>query len=170
MCWFGLLGPGPRTDAYNLVFHPLTGLCLVRSLDDTTMVTLGPCNSSEPWSYTKKTIRIKGQNLCLQSNGAQNRVTMTKTSCSTPGSIWQTISASRLHLASTTSNKTSLCLDVDGTNNVVANDCKCLSKDSSCEPMSQWFKIIKATRPLKSSRLYKQMWSLENLSAKSDLL
>ncbi|ESQ35504.1 hypothetical protein EUTSA_v10007253mg [Eutrema salsugineum] len=165
-----LQGPGPRTDAYNLVFHPLTGLCVVRSLKDTTMLTLGPCNSSQPWSYTKKTLRIKDQLLCLQSNGPKNRVTMTRTSCSKPGSIWQTISASRMHLAATTSNKTSICLDVDATNNVVANACKCLSNDSSCEPMSQWFKIIKATRPLKSLGLYKQISSLDNLSPKSDLV
>jgi len=124
------------------------------------MLTLGPCNSSEPWSYTKKALRIKDQQLCLQSNGPKNPVTMTRTSCSTSGSKWQTISASRMHLASTTSNKTSLCLDVDTANNVVANACKCLSKDKSCEPMSQWFKIIKATRPLKSSRLYKEISSM----------
>lgn len=134
------------------------------------MLTLGPCNSSEPWSYTKKTLRIKDQPLCLQSNGPKNRVTMTRTSCSRPDSKWQTISTSRMHLASTTSNKTSLCLDVDATNNVVANACKCLSKDNSCEPMSQWFKIIKATRPLKGSRLYKQISSLESLRPRSDLL
>ncbi|KAJ4915541.1 Cellulase (glycosyl hydrolase family 5) protein [Raphanus sativus] len=162
-----LQGPGPSTDAYNLVFHPYTGFCLVRSLNDTTMLTLGPCNSSEPWSYTKQTLRIKDQPLCLQRNGPGNRVTMNKTSCSSPGSVWQTISASKMHLASTASNNTSICLDVDATNNVVANACKCLSKDSSCEPMSQWFKIIKATRPLKGSRLYKK---LENLSPKSELL
>ncbi|VVA91180.1 unnamed protein product [Arabis nemorensis] len=165
-----LQGPGPRTDAYNLVLHPLTGLCLLRSLSDTTLLTLGPCNSSEPWSYTKKTLRIKDQPLCLQSNGPKNRVTMTRTSCSRPDSKWQTISASRMHLASTTSNKSSICLDVDATNNVVANACKCLSKDNSCEPMSQWFKIIKATRPLKGSRLYKQISSLESLTPKSGLL
>ncbi|CDY34588.1 BnaC03g56880D [Brassica napus] len=35
-----LQGPGPKTDAFNLVFHPLTGLCLVRSLNDKTMLTL----------------------------------------------------------------------------------------------------------------------------------
>ncbi|KAL1216334.1 Glycosyl hydrolase 5 family protein [Cardamine amara subsp. amara] len=153
-----LQGPGTRTDAYNLVFHPLTGLCLVRSLNDSTKVTLGPCNSSEPWSYTKKAIRIKDQPLCLQSNGPQNPVTMT--SCSRTVSKWRTISASRMHLASRTSNKATLCLDVDSTNNVVANACKCLRKNRSCEPMSQWFKIIKATRPLKSSRLYKQISSM----------
>lgn len=158
-----LLGPGPRTDAYNLVFHPLTGLCLVRSLKDTTMLTLGPCNSSEPWSYTKKTLRIEDQPLCLQSNGPENRVTMSRTGCSR----WQTISASRMHLALTTSKNNSLCLDVDATNNILANPCKCLSKDSSCQPMSQWFKIINATRPLKSSKLYKQ---LENMCPKSDML
>ncbi|WZZ19073.1 hypothetical protein YC2023_112162 [Brassica napus] len=77
-----LQGPGPRTDAYNLVFHPLTGLCLVCSLKDTAMLTLGPCNSSEPWSFTKKTLRIKDQPLCLQSNGPENRVTMSRTGCS----------------------------------------------------------------------------------------
>ncbi|EOA40066.1 hypothetical protein CARUB_v10008758mg [Capsella rubella] len=155
-----LQGPHPQTDAYNLVFHPLTGLCIVRSLKDTTMLTLGPCNSSEPWSYTKKAIRIKDQPLCLQSNGPKNPVTLTRTSCSTSSSIWQTVSASRMHLSSTTSNKTSLCLDVDATNNVVANACKCLSKDSTCEPMSQWFKIIKATRPLKHSSLHKEISSM----------
>ncbi|KAG7599467.1 Glycoside hydrolase family 5 [Arabidopsis suecica] len=32
-------GPGPRTDDYNLVLDPLTGLCLVRYLNDPTKVT-----------------------------------------------------------------------------------------------------------------------------------
>ncbi|WZZ19072.1 hypothetical protein YC2023_112161 [Brassica napus] len=72
-----------------------------------------------------------------------------------------------MHLALTTSKNNSLCLDVDATNNILANPCKCLSKDSSCQPMSQWFKIINATRPLESSKLYKQ---LENLSPRSDML
>ncbi|CAF2051048.1 unnamed protein product, partial [Brassica napus] len=134
-----LQGPGPRTDAYNLVFHPLTGLCLVCSLKDTAMLTL-----------------VTDQKIGLPCLGRVVRE-----------SRWQTISASRMHLALTTSKNNSLCLDVDATNNILANPCKCLSKDSSCQPMSQWFKIINATRPLESSKLYKQ---LENLSPRSDML
>ncbi|EFH70201.1 predicted protein [Arabidopsis lyrata subsp. lyrata] len=42
--------------------------------------------------------------LCL-SSGPENLVKMTRTGCSGPGSKWQTDSASRMHLSSTTSNK-----------------------------------------------------------------
>ncbi|XP_010556350.1 PREDICTED: uncharacterized protein LOC104825676 [Tarenaya hassleriana] len=167
-----LQGPGPRTDFYDLIFHPLTGLCVVQSELDPTLLTLGPCKESEPWSYTSKNnLKIQGMPFCIQSTGTQKPVRL-GLSCWSPNSKWQTISASKMHLASTTSNKTSsLCLDVDTNSNVVANPCKCLSKDSSCEPMSQWFKIVRATTGLKGSRLCNHVTTpKELLPYNSDLL
>ncbi|CDY40991.1 BnaA02g27810D [Brassica napus] len=49
-------------------------------------------------------------------------------------------------LLAATSTNNSLCLDVDGDNNIVATNCKCVNgEDGSCDPMSQWFKIVKVT-------------------------
>ncbi|WZY75003.1 hypothetical protein YC2023_021387 [Brassica napus] len=46
-----------------------------------------------------------------------------------------------MHLSFKTSNGLLLCLDVDERDNsIVANPCKCLTKDASCDPASQWFK------------------------------
>ncbi|XP_010556349.1 PREDICTED: uncharacterized protein LOC104825675 [Tarenaya hassleriana] len=145
-----LQGPGPQTGDYNLIFHPLTGLCMVQSQINPTKLALGPCYESEPWSYTSENnLKIQGLPFCLQNTGTGKPVKL-GISCWSPVSKWHTISASEMHLASTTSEQISLCLDVDGSNNVViANDCKCMAEDSRCQPMSQWFKIIKATRRLK---------------------
>jgi hypothetical protein len=42
-----------------------------------------------------------------------------------------------------------LCLDVgtDG-RSVVTNPCRCLSADSSCDPESQWFKLVTSSRSI----------------------
>ncbi|KAF3529858.1 hypothetical protein DY000_02038453 [Brassica cretica] len=42
-----------------------------------------------------------------------------------------------------TSNGLLLCVDVDERDNsIVTNPCKCLTKDASCDPASQWFKVL----------------------------
>ncbi|CAL9248615.1 unnamed protein product [Arabidopsis halleri] len=143
-----LQGPGSQSKVYNLVFHPLTGLCMLQSILDPTKVTLGLCNESQPWSYTpENTLKLKDKSLCLENTGPNSPVKLSETSCSSPNlSKWETISASNMLLAAkSTSN--SLCLDVDETNNLIASNCKCVKgEDSSCDPISQWFKIVKVSK------------------------
>ncbi|CAN8253709.1 unnamed protein product [Cochlearia groenlandica] len=144
-----LQGPGPNRKVYNLIFHPLTGLCMVQSLIDQTKVTLGSCNESQQWTYTlENTLTLKDKSLCLQYNGPNAPVKLSQTSCSSQTmSQWQIISASNMLLAAKSTNNM-FCLDVvDGDKNIVVSKCKCvMGEDSSCDPMSQWFKIVKISK------------------------
>ncbi|KAJ4901106.1 Cellulase (glycosyl hydrolase family 5) protein [Raphanus sativus] len=143
-----LRGPDPQPELDNLIFHPLTGLCMLQSSLDPTKVNLGLCNVSQPWDYTTdNTLKLTDIALCLENTGPNAPVKLSETSCSTPSlSQWQTISASNMLLAAKSTNN-SLCLDVDGDNNLVATNCKCVNgEDSSCDPMSQWFKIVKVNK------------------------
>ncbi|ESQ32865.1 hypothetical protein EUTSA_v10003968mg [Eutrema salsugineum] len=142
-------GPVPQPKVYNLVFHPLTGLCMVQTSSDPNKVTLGTCNTSPQWSYTlDNTLKIKDKSLCLENTGPNQRVKLSETSCWSPNlSKWQTISGSINMLLASKSSDNSLCLDVDGHKNIVATNCKCVKgEDSSCDPTSQWFKIVKVSR------------------------
>ncbi|CAH8360981.1 unnamed protein product [Eruca vesicaria subsp. sativa] len=143
-----LQGLDPQPEANNLIFHPLTGLCMLQSFSEPTKVNLGLCNESQPWDYTSdNTLKLKNMPLCLENTGPNAPVKLSKTSCSSPNlSKWQTISASNMLLAAKSTNNL-LCLDVDGDNNLVATNCKCVNgEDSSCDPMSQWFKIVKVNK------------------------
>lgn len=121
---------------------------MLQSSLDPTKVNLGLCNVSQPWDYTTdNTLKLTDIALCLENTGPNAPVKLSETSCSTPSlSQWQTISASNMLLAAKSTNN-SLCLDVDGDNNLVATNCKCVNgEDSSCDPMSQWFKIVKVNK------------------------
>lgn len=74
--------------------------------------------------------------------------------CSDSRSIWELISESKMHIATKlTSNSTSLCLDVgtDG-RTLVTNPCKCINKDKTCDPATQWFKMVNSTRSTATKR------------------
>lgn len=117
---------------------------MLQTLLDPTKVTLGLCNASQPWSYTlDNTLTLKDKSLCLENTGLNAPVKLSETSGAPNLSKWQVISASNMLLAAKSTNN-SLCLDVDEANNLVARKCKCVKgEDSSCDPMSQWFKIVK---------------------------
>lgn len=61
------------------------------------------------------------------------------------GTVWETISNSQMHLATKDADGYTGCLDVDDENNLIVTGCKCLSGDNTCEPTSQWFKLIDTT-------------------------
>ncbi|KAI3945642.1 hypothetical protein MKW92_016760 [Papaver armeniacum] len=106
-------GPGiSETAQYKIIFHPSTGLCVLRKS------LFAPL---ELGSYTN--------------------------------SEWETISESKMHLQSklTDKNNTAVCLDVDSSNTIVTSSCKCLSRDKTCDPSSQWFKLVNSTRSTSSS-------------------
>jgi len=140
-------GPGITVgNPHKLIFHPLTGLCVIRkSLLEP--LKLGPCSLSDGWNYTpQKILSIKGTYYCIQAVKEGMPATLSIL-CSNPNSKWDMISDSKLHLSSKiNSGSTNVCLDVNDNNIIVTNACKCLSNDHSCDPGSQWFKLIESGR------------------------
>ena len=111
------------------IFHQSTGLCVVRKAAYDPL-KLGPCSSSDGWSYTpQKTLTIKGTYFCLQAFdiGKPARLSI---KCTESDTKWETISDSKLQLSSTTANGDTVCLDIDSANEVVTNTCKCLGRES----------------------------------------
>ena len=149
-----LPGPGEsKSSLHKEIFHPLTGLCVLRkSLNDP--LRLGPCSNSEAWSYTpQKILMLKGTYFCLQASDLGKPAKL-GIICTDSGSKWEIISDSKMHLSSTIGNGTTVCLDVDSDNTIVTNTCKCLSKDSTCDPGSQWFKLVDSTRSWSSTKSF----------------
>ncbi|BAT90354.1 hypothetical protein LR48_Vigan08g132400 [Vigna angularis] len=139
-------GPGlSEAKPYKVIFHPLTGLCIIRkSLVEA--LRLGPCSDSDQWEYTdQSTVSIKGTYFCLQAEGEGKQAKIGNI-CSAPNSRWEMISDSKMHLSAQINNSSGVCLDVDTNNIIVTNTCKCLTKDNTCEPASQWFKLVDSTR------------------------
>jgi len=139
-------GPGIiEGSAYKLIFHPLTGLCVI-SKSQLTSLTLGPCSSSDAWTYTpQKTLLINNTNFCIHAEQEGKPATLSIT-CSDANSKWEMISDSNMHLSSKLSDGSNLCLDVDDNNIIVTTACKCLNQDKTCDPASQWFKLIDSGR------------------------
>ncbi|KAK7359041.1 hypothetical protein VNO77_00986 [Canavalia gladiata] len=136
-------GPGIiQGNPYKLIFHPLTGLCVTRKSQVEPLLTLGPCSFSDGWTYTPQNILlINDTNLCIQAQ-EEKKPAILSMICSDPNSKWEMISDSKMHLSSKLKGGSNLCLDVDDNNIIVTNSCKCLSKDNTCDPASQWFKLI----------------------------
>lgn len=139
-------GPGyEEAHPHKIIFHPATGLCVKRrSMFEP--LELGPCSEAEAWSYSPDMLlTIKGTYFCLQAKelGMPAKLGII---CTDPGSKWEPISNSKMHLSSKLQDNTIVCLDVDSNNFIVTSNCKCLSRDNSCDPGSQWFKIINSTR------------------------
>ncbi|KAF3431158.1 hypothetical protein FNV43_RR25888 [Rhamnella rubrinervis] len=140
-------GPGvSKTRPYKVIFHPLTGLCVLRR----TLLgplTLGPCTESEAWIYTpENNLRLRGTYFCLRANAFGKPSAELGVFCLGSNSKWEMISDSKMHISSRTSNASVVCLDVDSKNNIVTNTCKCLSRDGMCDPASQWFKLVDSAR------------------------
>ncbi|KHG22500.1 Endoglucanase E1 [Gossypium arboreum] len=134
-----------ETELHKVIFHPLTGLCVLRKQSGSSL-SLGPCTDSEAWNYSpQKTLELKGTQLCLQADEPGTMVKL-GTICGGSNSRWETISDSKMHLSLKLGNVTSVCMDIDSNNNVVVADCKCLNDDSQCDPKSQWFKLVNSTR------------------------
>ncbi|XP_021901156.1 uncharacterized protein LOC110817068 [Carica papaya] len=139
-------GPGlSEKNKHKIIFHPSTGLCILRKSLFGPLI-LGPCTKSEGWSYTSQQIISLMETLfCLRADKLEKPVELSIV-CIDSKSKWELISDSKMHFASKLSNETSICLDVDSTNTIVTNNCKCLTSDNKCDPASQWFKLVDSTR------------------------
>ncbi|KAH0895858.1 hypothetical protein HID58_045426 [Brassica napus] len=124
------------------------------------------CTKSEPSTFNPKEGILWISKMCVETpDVAGQKVKLgVGSKCSKLGQI----SATKMHLSFKTSNGLLLCLDVDERDNsIVANPCKCLTKDASCDPASQWFKRkdIKKTEKRKMIRLRFQPSTVGVLSA-----
>ncbi|OIW14638.1 hypothetical protein TanjilG_32980 [Lupinus angustifolius] len=139
----GLNSPEAKHD--KVIFHPLTGLCVLRK-SHFGLLSLGPCPNSEGWEYTpQNTLSIKGTRFCLRAHKEGNLAKLHK-KCTNFNSKWELISDSKLQLSSKIRYNSSVCLDIDSNNIIVTNACKCISIDNTCDPASQWFKLIDRTK------------------------
>ncbi|MQM01746.1 hypothetical protein Taro_034499 [Colocasia esculenta] len=145
-------GPGlSDSPPYKILFHPATGLCLLRkSLVDPLL--LGPCSETDAWNYTAQQSLVLRDSplLCLRAEGPGSAAKLSLV-CGGADARWAPYSDSKMHLASQllSDGATALCLDVgpDGST-VVTNPCKCLRGDRTCQPDSQWFKLVSSSRPI----------------------
>lgn len=134
----------PPAISNKIIFHPLTGMCIERGTHQP--LRLGPCQLAQSWMYTtEKKLRLTDSPFFLEATEPKSLTTLTFNPFTDVGSSWETISISKLHLSSKTSNGTTVCLDVDQYNHVVSNNCWCLTRDNRCDPSSQWFKIVDRT-------------------------
>ncbi|GMI90913.1 hypothetical protein like AT1G13130 [Hibiscus trionum] len=139
-------GPGlSEAKPHKVIFHPLTGLCITRK-SLVRPLQLGPCTDAYPWSYSpQKTLVVKGTRFCLQTDASGTSVKL-GIFCTGSNSKWETISDSKMHLSAKLRDGKSICLDVASDNTIITNGCKCISKDNTCDPSSQWFKLVDSTR------------------------
>ncbi|CAM8885948.1 unnamed protein product [Rhodiola kirilowii] len=139
-------GPGlSEVPQYKLIYHPSTGQCLIqRSILEP--LRLGPCADSDLWSYTpQRNLLIRGTYFCIKADklGLPAKLSLI---CSGEDTKWKQISESKMHLAAKDENGDRVCLDVASNDLIVTTSCKCLSRDNSCDPASQWFKLVNSTR------------------------
>ncbi|XP_010250986.1 PREDICTED: uncharacterized protein LOC104593039 [Nelumbo nucifera] len=161
-------GPGLSSEVtpHKVIFHPSTGLCVVRKSLMMELLKLGSCTESEAWSYTpEKTLSLKDTNLCLQADELGEAAKL-GIICSDLSSRWDMISDSKMHISSNLTNGSTVCIDVDSnTNTIITSQCKCLTKDHTCDPSGQWFIIVNSTRSTTATK-----FSLTTVNRKSSIV
>ncbi|GAB4846693.1 hypothetical protein Ancab_025699 [Ancistrocladus abbreviatus] len=147
-----LQDPGlSKSSSHQVVFHPLTGLCISRATKNEPQLKLGPCADSGAWSYNATQhalMLIDGLTSpsCLEAPDGLNQPVKLGLDCSNNRSQWVPISDSQMHLSTKLHDGSLGCLDVDPESNaILTTACKCLSRDHKCDPASQWFKVISNT-------------------------
>ncbi|KAK7306176.1 hypothetical protein VNO77_44102 [Canavalia gladiata] len=142
-------GPGfPEATPHKVIFHSLTGLCILRPRREAEPLKLGVCSNSNGWEYTiEHFLSTRGTPLCLQAEG-EGKVVKVGNKCSDQNGKWEIISDSKMHISTKVNNGSDLCLDVDANNIILTNPCKCLNQDNKCDPVSQWFKLVDTTRKI----------------------
>ncbi|PKU79835.1 glycosyl hydrolase 5 family protein [Dendrobium catenatum] len=145
-------GPGlSNRSLYNVIFHPLTGLCVLQNKMNRKPV-LGSCAEYEAWNYTSgHNLVLKDSGLCLIAEAEDNEVKF-GTNCESLSSKWELITDSQMLLSTKiNSNGSIVCLDINPDNNLITSSCKCLVEEGSCSGESQWFKIVYSNREESSS-------------------
>ncbi|ESQ32867.1 hypothetical protein EUTSA_v10003934mg [Eutrema salsugineum] len=136
-----------ETQPKKIIFHPSSGLCIVRK--SLFQLKLGSCNRSESFKLSSHRVLslTEEQIFCLKAYEIGDPVKLRLFFSESYCSKWKFLSESKMQLSSFTKNGESVCLDVDSdSNNIVTKSCKCLEGNASCNPKSQWFKLVTSTR------------------------
>lgn len=136
-----------ETHPKKIIFHPSTGLCIVRK--SLFKLKLGSCDRAESFRLSSQRVLSLTEEkiLCLKAYETGESVKLRLYFSEYYCSKWKVLSESKMQLSSITKKGESVCLDVDQeSNNIVTRNCKCLEKDASCDPKSQWFKVVTSTR------------------------
>uniref|UniRef100_A0A1J3FX97 Glycoside hydrolase family 5 domain-containing protein n=1 Tax=Noccaea caerulescens TaxID=107243 RepID=A0A1J3FX97_NOCCA len=141
-------GPGiMETHPKKIIFHPSTGLCIVRK--SLFQLKLGSCDKPESWRVSSHRVLslAEEQIFCLKAYEKGKSVKLRLFFFEFYCSKCKPLSESKMQLSSITKSGESGCLDVDSdSNNIVTKSCKCLEGNSTCDPKSQWFKLVTSTR------------------------
>ncbi|XP_072955587.1 uncharacterized protein [Typha angustifolia] len=131
-----------RTSQRNEIFHPLTGLCVLRKAL-TDPLKLGPCARSDAWSYTPQNyLVVKGTYYCVQSIGVGQPVKLSII-CTPSDSQWfMKTYSEKTHLSTVLPDGTKVCLDIDGDGMVVSNPCNGFGSSGASDADSQWFELV----------------------------
>ncbi|KAJ0972801.1 hypothetical protein J5N97_020760 [Dioscorea zingiberensis] len=145
-------GPGvDEVPEYKIVYHPMSGQCVLRNYSLNGVVELGPCSETEAWSFNENELGlINGTTSmsCMEGKGDGEEVKVGNI-CGGPNSKWDIVSPTNMQFSS---QETKLCLDVssDG-KTLVTNPCLCLDGRPNCDPENQWFKLVAKTRKIFSN-------------------
>ncbi|EOA23742.1 hypothetical protein CARUB_v10016955mg [Capsella rubella] len=151
-------GPGlMETQPKKIMFHPSSGLCIVRK--SLFQLKLGSCNRSESWKLSSHQVLSLTEEriLCLKAYEKGKAVKLRLFFSDFHCSKWKLLSDSKMQLLSVTKNGTIVCLDVDSYSKIVMRSCKCLQGNSSCDPRSQWFKLVTSSRRRSKSKPFIQI-------------
>ncbi|KAL5717811.1 cellulase [Ranunculus cassubicifolius] len=130
--------PLQATNGHVLISHPANGLCIVYK--GFQQMSFGSCARSY-WDYSPpKNLVIRGTYYCMKAVGLGKPAILTII-CTDSDTKWEVISDSKTYLSSNLLDGTTVCLDVDSSNNIITNKCACSSVNQTCDPGSQWFKI-----------------------------
>ncbi|KAL0746408.1 hypothetical protein Bca101_028410 [Brassica carinata] len=144
-----LQGPGlMETQPKKIMFHPATGLCIVRN--SLFQLKLSSCNGPERFILSSHGVLSRTEEhvfFCFKVYEEGKSVKLRLFSSESNSSKWKVLSESKMQLSLVTKDGESVCLDVDsGSGNIVTKSCKCLEGNGSCDPTSQWFKLVTNTR------------------------
>ncbi|XAR70241.1 Cellulase [Bertholletia excelsa] len=145
--------PNSITPSYYILYHPHSGQCVQVGR---SIIYGADCWRWSRWSHEKDggPISLAGGRMCLKALGDGLPVAVSR-DCSGQQSMWSTISASKLHIATKDKQGKLLCLERNPDSNspvILTKKCLCVGDDSKdvskCgdDPQRQWFKLVPSNR------------------------
>lgn len=142
MCFYA--EPSSKVPSLYILYHPLSGQCA--QVNGKNELEVGSCESKNRWVRSRNgtEILLHGTKKCLTA-AAEGLSVVVSDECQSKNSSWETVSLSKLHLATTDQHEKQLCLQKDSnSSSIVTSKCICIKDDSQCldDPQSQWFQLV----------------------------
>ncbi|KAL9678818.1 hypothetical protein QQ045_016669 [Rhodiola kirilowii] len=137
-----LIDPFAKTPTYYIMYHPVTGTCVMADVKDNQVYQV-ECSQKSGWDHTadETPIALHGNGSCLIATGESLPVTLSN-DCKGAMSSWSLLSDSKLHIGVTgPKGVVSLCLEWGVAGNatvLVSKNCDLQSATSQ----NQWFQLL----------------------------